>query len=39
MLQMGVPPSTSNVFDFDSWIDYEVDRLRKIIKQANIKLE
>jgi tripartite-type tricarboxylate transporter receptor subunit TctC len=39
MIQMGVPPSTSNVFDFDSWIDYEVDRLRKIIKQANIKLE
>jgi tripartite-type tricarboxylate transporter receptor subunit TctC len=31
------PPSKSG--EFDRWIDREIDRLKKIIVQANIKIE
>ena len=39
MTALGSPIDSTNATDFDRWIDYEVDRLKRIIKQTNIKID
>lgn len=39
MLATGSPPTSMQPGEFDRWIDQEVIRLKRIIQQANIKIE